>query len=344
MVEFQEPHLDAVFHALGDATRRGMLHSLAQGERTVGQLAEPLQMSLAAASKHVKALEAAGLIRREIRGRMPHLPAGRRAPGDGDRRGCASTSSSGPCGWTGWKRCCATTPCATPPQRHPSDPLRRRRLTPPSPPAASCGAHPAGRHACAGTPRARRPAPPTTQEPAMSDPQFNDQHGQLADGHTLRLQRRLPGPIDRVWAYLTDSDLRRQWLASGTMPLQVGASFELVWRNDELSASPAERPDGFDAESRATCLLEAVTPQRHLRYLWPDVGEVTIDLEPAGDAVLLTLTHRRLVGERLILNVCAGWHAHLALLVARLEGRPAPSLWALWTQLRAEYEALACAS
>lgn len=70
MVESQDPGLDAVFHALGDATRRGMLASLAQGERTVGQLAEPFQMSLAAASKHVKALESAGLISREVRGRQ----------------------------------------------------------------------------------------------------------------------------------------------------------------------------------------------------------------------------------------------------------------------------------
>lgn len=70
MVELQEAGLDAVFHALGDATRRRMLRSLADGERTVGQLAEPFQMSLAAASKHVKALEGAGLIRREVRGRQ----------------------------------------------------------------------------------------------------------------------------------------------------------------------------------------------------------------------------------------------------------------------------------
>ena len=63
------PRLDSVFHALGDATRRQMLRDLADGERTVGQLAEPFAISLAAASKHIKALESAGLIRREIRGR-----------------------------------------------------------------------------------------------------------------------------------------------------------------------------------------------------------------------------------------------------------------------------------
>jgi DNA-binding transcriptional ArsR family regulator len=78
MVELQTPRLDAVFHVLGDATRRRMLRELAGGERTVSQLAEPFAMSLAAASKHIKALENAGLIRREVRGRT-HLC--RLAPG-----------------------------------------------------------------------------------------------------------------------------------------------------------------------------------------------------------------------------------------------------------------------
>lgn len=69
MVEQREAQLDTVFHALGDATRRRMLLQLAGGEQTVGQLAEPFAMSLAAASKHIKALETAGLIAREVRGR-----------------------------------------------------------------------------------------------------------------------------------------------------------------------------------------------------------------------------------------------------------------------------------
>ena len=72
MVELQTAQLNAVFHALGDATRRRMLAELASGERSVGQLAEPFAISLAAASKHIKALENAGLIRREVRGRT-HL-------------------------------------------------------------------------------------------------------------------------------------------------------------------------------------------------------------------------------------------------------------------------------
>src|SRR5260221_12719188 len=78
MVELQTPQLDSIFHALGDPTRRQMLRELSGGERTVGQLAEPFAISLAAASKHIKALENAGLIRREVRGRT-HLC--RLAPG-----------------------------------------------------------------------------------------------------------------------------------------------------------------------------------------------------------------------------------------------------------------------
>ena len=69
MVEHHTSQLDTVFHALGDATRRQMLAQLASGERTVSQLAEPFEMSLAAASKHIKALEAAGLVKRDVRGR-----------------------------------------------------------------------------------------------------------------------------------------------------------------------------------------------------------------------------------------------------------------------------------
>nr|WP_294851484.1 metalloregulator ArsR/SmtB family transcription factor [uncultured Sphingomonas sp.] len=69
MVEQHASRLDTVFHALGDLTRRQMLAALADGEKTVGELARPFSISLAAASKHIKALENAGLVRRDVRGR-----------------------------------------------------------------------------------------------------------------------------------------------------------------------------------------------------------------------------------------------------------------------------------
>lgn len=61
--------LDTTFHALADPTRRGMLGSLALGDKSIGELGKPFSMSFAGAAKHVKVLENAGLIRRRKEGR-----------------------------------------------------------------------------------------------------------------------------------------------------------------------------------------------------------------------------------------------------------------------------------
>lgn len=81
MVERQVDELSRVFQALADPTRREMLRRLAARERTVGELAEPFRMSLAAASKHVRVLERAGLVQRTVQGRTHRcrLDAGRLA-------------------------------------------------------------------------------------------------------------------------------------------------------------------------------------------------------------------------------------------------------------------------
>lgn len=64
-----ENRLDTTFHALADPTRRGMLASLALGDKSIGELGEPFAMSFAGASKHVKVLENAGLVARRKVGR-----------------------------------------------------------------------------------------------------------------------------------------------------------------------------------------------------------------------------------------------------------------------------------
>jgi DNA-binding transcriptional ArsR family regulator len=69
MVSHQSRSLDSIFRALADPTRRAMLRSLASGERNIGELAAPFRMSFAAASKHVRVLESAGLVRRKVQGR-----------------------------------------------------------------------------------------------------------------------------------------------------------------------------------------------------------------------------------------------------------------------------------
>ncbi len=172
----------------------------------------------------------------------------------------------------------------------------------------------------------------------MNDHAMPDAFGELSDGDTLTIQRLLPGPVERVWAYLTESDLRRQWLAAGDMELKAGAPFELTWRNDELTEPPGEKPDGFGGEHSMQSRIVEVDPPRRLVFEWSGSGNVSFDLEPRGDRVLLTLIHRRLPNRNTTLMVGAGWHAHLDILVARATGSEPEPFWDHWTRLKADYD------
>lgn len=171
----------------------------------------------------------------------------------------------------------------------------------------------------------------------MNDVALQDGHGVLVEPDTLVIQRHLPGPIERVWDYLTRSELRRQWLAAGEMALQVGATTELVWRNDELTDPPGARPAGADAEHRLAVRITEVDPPHRLAITWGSTGGVVFELAPAGNRVLLTVTHHRVADPALRLNVSAGWHAHLDLLVARVSGEDPAPFWDAFTRLKADY-------
>jgi len=163
-------------------------------------------------------------------------------------------------------------------------------------------------------------------------------YGTLIEPTTLKIQRLLPGPIERVWAYLTDSDMRRKWLAAGKMEMKVGSPFEFVWRNDELSDPPGKRPEGFDEEHRMASRITELDPPRRISFTWNGSGDVTIELEEKGKDVLLTLIHRRLPNRNTMLMVGAGWHMHLDVLVARARGEEPPPFWEGWLKLKPEYD------
>lgn len=165
----------------------------------------------------------------------------------------------------------------------------------------------------------------------------HDHYGVLAEAATLKIERLLPGPIDRVWSYLVDGELRRQWLAAGAMEQQVGASVELVWRNDELTDPPGKRPDNMAEEHRMHCEVVEIDAPHKLAITWGSTGGVTFILTEEGDEVLLTLVHKRIEDSAVLLNVSAGWHSHIDVLEARLRGAtPAPH-WDNWERLRGDY-------
>jgi uncharacterized protein YndB with AHSA1/START domain len=165
-----------------------------------------------------------------------------------------------------------------------------------------------------------------------------DAYGALIEPATLKIQRLLPGPIERVWAYLTESDLRRQWLAAGAMETKVGAPFELVWRNDELTDPPGLRPPGFSEEHRMQSRIIELDAPRKLVFSWGNGGETSFELEPKGERVLLTLIHRRISDRANMLLVGAGWHMHLDILVARMTGETPEPFWDGWSRLRQDYD------
>lgn len=172
----------------------------------------------------------------------------------------------------------------------------------------------------------------------MNTTATNDAYGELIEPATLKIQRLLPGPAERVWAYLTEGKLRRQWLASGDMDLKAGAPFEFTWRNDELNDPPSRRPEGFSEEHRMQCRITEVDPPRRLAFTWDGTGDVSFELEPRGDKVLLTVIHRRVLDRAMLLMVGAGWHMHLDILVARASGTVPQPFWDGWSRLKADYD------
>ncbi len=172
----------------------------------------------------------------------------------------------------------------------------------------------------------------------------NDDHGKFTAPDEVRLTRLLPGPIERVWEYLTDPEKRSRWFAGGPMELKAGGKYTLHMKHSNIA--PDEKPPeryqkvhnvGIDFEGRVL----RCEPPRLLAYTFDDESDVTFELTPQGKQVLLVLTHRSRGSDIPELsNYSSGWHTHLSLLVALLEGKPRPPFWATHARLKAEYEKL----
>ena len=172
----------------------------------------------------------------------------------------------------------------------------------------------------------------------MTEISTHEAYGVLTEPDTLTIQRLLPGPIERVWAYLTEGELRRQWLAAGQMEMKVGAPFELVWRNDELRTRRASGRPGSPRSSGC----RAGSPSSIRPAGSPSPGKAAATCPSSwsrrASEVLLTVIHRRLRDRTTLLGVSAGWHMHLDILVARSTGQEPAPFWDGWSRLRAEYD------
>lgn len=155
---------------------------------------------------------------------------------------------------------------------------------------------------------------------------------------TVRIERLMPGPIDRLWSYLTDSEKRRTWMAAGEIELRPGGRVEHMFRNSELTnddPAPAKYPE---QEYRSEGRVIDCDPPHRLSYTWDGNSEVVFELSAQHDRVLLVVTHRRLPNRGELVSVAGGWHSHLDLLQDLLEGRTPSHFWTKHTRIEAEYE------
>ena len=155
---------------------------------------------------------------------------------------------------------------------------------------------------------------------------------------SIRLERTLDAPVETVWRYLTEAELRRDWFMGGS-DATPGGEFELKVDHDNLSEDKdVEYPEGY-AQFKGTVWSEKVIrfePPRLLETTFQSGknGTVTYELTPVGDKSRLVITHSGIVSGTGAQDFGSGWNSHLTVLEERLAGRRVRNFWELHAQSR----------
>lgn len=172
----------------------------------------------------------------------------------------------------------------------------------------------------------------------------NTEYGKFTAPGEVRIVRLLPGPIERVWEYLTNPGKRARWFAGGPMELKAGGKYTLNFVHKNLAPDetpPEEFKQVQDPGVSFDGTVLRCEPPRLLSYTFDEESEVTFELTPQDDKVILVLTHRSTgVDLPSLHGYASGWHIHLAHLIALLEGTPRPGFWTLHMKLKEEYAAM----
>lgn len=168
---------------------------------------------------------------------------------------------------------------------------------------------------------------------------------QVTGPREVRLVRTFPGPIERLWEYLTDPAKRRTWLADGPMELRVGGAVELRFLHRDLSLHKEETPADYQDMKNGKIVRGKITrceAPHTLAFTWDkdtdDQSEVNFELVPEGKNVRLLVTHRNLPSRDHMRGVSTGWHVHTGILLDRLEGREPPPFWKTFQEVKSGYD------
>ncbi len=171
-----------------------------------------------------------------------------------------------------------------------------------------------------------------------------NEYGELLDDHTVRFERLLTGPIERVWSYLTESDKRARWLCGGDVETTLGGHVDMHFNNVSLSSDEdIPRPVKYRDQPEKMSFVGKVTrcePPHVLEHTWEfgtELSEVCYQLSEQGDKVKLVLIHRRLESPGTVLDVSGGWHTHLNLLVDVLNESKLRPFYKMQARYEAEY-------
>ena len=159
---------------------------------------------------------------------------------------------------------------------------------------------------------------------------------------SLRFERLLDAPVEEVWQYLVDPELRARWFMGGPTDLKVGGAIGMTMNHDGLSDERVPTPDrykqylGHSWEERIT----RIKPPHLLAFTWERgaAGEVTFELFDQVGRTRLVLTHTGLRGRDDAVNFGGGWHSHLEALKRRIGGGRVPNFWGLHADAEATME------
>ncbi len=175
---------------------------------------------------------------------------------------------------------------------------------------------------------------------------MND-YATFTDEDTLKLERILPGPIEMVWACLTESEHKKKWLSGGDVEPEVGGKVTHHFDHREISDKPEPVPEKYKEMGDTTTMYGKVIewdPYSLLSYTWDEgdngISEVTFQLtELENNKVKLILIHSKVPDSKdFKVGVSAGWHTHLNILRNVLEGKNPGSFWNVHMPLEEEYE------
>lgn len=154
---------------------------------------------------------------------------------------------------------------------------------------------------------------------------------------TIRLERTLDAPVETVWRYLTQAELRRHWFMGGT-DATAGGEFDLIVDHDNLSDGDVPYPEDYAANKGARWQEKVLRfdPPRlfETTFQGGKNGIVTYELFSDGERTRLVLTHGGITSPTGFQNFGSGWNSHMTVLQERLAGRGVKDFWALHAQSR----------